>query len=51
MGTKMEPTGATLTLAYLQENLYEIKKKKREQDKRRIYYVVEKIFRKLFHIL
>ena len=32
MGTKMAPTYATLTLAYLKENLYEIIGKKYSND-------------------
>ena len=32
MGTKMAPTYATLTLAYLEENLYEITGKKYDND-------------------
>ena len=38
MGTKMAPTYGTLTLAYLEENLYEIIGKKiRQQYKRKTY--------------
>ena len=44
METKMVPTYATLTLAYLEENIYEIIGKKIQQHKRRIYEVMEKIF-------
>ena len=39
MGTKMAPTYATLTLAYLEENLYEIiGKKMQQQYNNRIYH-------------
>ena len=37
MGTKMVPIYATLTLAYFEENLYEIIGKKIQQYKNRIY--------------
>ena len=48
----MAPTYATLTLAYLEENLYEIIGKKYANDiKRRIYQIMEKIFGWLLHIL
>ena len=52
MGTKMAPIYATLTLVYLEENLYEIIGKKYSNDyKRIIYQIMEKIFRWLIHIL
>ena len=51
MGTKMAPTYATLTLAYLVENLYEIIGIKIQQCKIRMYYMMEKIPRWLFPIL
>ena len=48
----MAPTYATLALAYLEENLYEIIGKKiRQRHKRRIYQIMEKTFRLLLHIL
>ena len=48
----MAPTYATLTQAYLEENLYEIIGKKIQQwHKSSLYQIMEKIFRWLFHIL
>ena len=48
IGTRTVPTYAT----YLEENLCEvIGKKIRQQHKRRIYKIMEKIFRWLFYIL
>ena len=52
MGTKIAPTYTTLFQAYKEENLYEmIGKKIRQQHKRKIYLIIEKIFGWLLHIL
>ena len=52
MRTKMASTYATLTLAFLEEILYEIISNKiQQQYKNRIYKIMEKIPRCLFHIL
>ena len=52
MGTKMAPTYATLTLSYLEENLYEkIGKKYGNNIKETFNLIMEKILGRLLHIL
>ena len=51
MGTKMVQTYATLTLACLEENLYEIISKKYGNNIKEDYQIMENILGWLLHIL